>query len=133
VPTRYLGLDEVVALHTHLIEAYGGDGSPPNPDKLDAALGQPAVTWDGEDLYPTYADKAAVYLYCIAQNHPFVDGNKRTAWASALMFLLRNDCYVDVSQPKATRLTLDVVRGVCSMGATRKFFRRRVLLNFVVR
>ncbi|MCD4686043.1 MAG: type II toxin-antitoxin system death-on-curing family toxin, partial [Anaerolineae bacterium] len=52
-----------------------------------SAVGQPQVTAFGDDAYPTLTEKAAVLLYGIARNHPFADGNKRTATIAALMLL----------------------------------------------
>ena len=54
---------------------------------------------------------AAAYLFHIAQNHPFVDGNKRTALASALVFLLMNEVEMDSSEDDLTDLVLGVAEG----------------------
>ena len=57
---------------------------------LASALAQPFQTFGGEELYPTAVQKAARYAYGIASNHPFVDGNKRTATAVMGAFLRMN-------------------------------------------
>ena len=59
---------------------------------LESALAQPFQTFGGEELYPTIAQKAARYAYGIASNHPFADGNKRTATAVMGAFLRMNGC-----------------------------------------
>ncbi|CPW87944.1 type II toxin-antitoxin system death-on-curing family toxin [Mycobacteroides abscessus] len=57
---------------------------------LESAANQPFVTWDGEDLDQTLVEKAAVLLRGIAANHPFHEGNKRTAWIACTTFLSLN-------------------------------------------
>lgn len=57
---------------------------------LQAAVARPRASVFGEDAYPTPWDKAAALLHSLAHNHAFVDGNKRTAWASAWAFLRLN-------------------------------------------
>jgi death-on-curing protein len=57
---------------------------------LQSAIARPQTTVSGDDAYPTLWDKAAALLHSLARNHAFVDGNKRTAWASAWAFLRLN-------------------------------------------
>jgi death-on-curing protein len=59
-----------------------------SPELLESAANQPYQTFSGEDLYPTPFDKAAALIRSIAQNQPFVEGNKRTAWLAARVLLL---------------------------------------------
>ncbi|WP_232420620.1 type II toxin-antitoxin system death-on-curing family toxin [Leptospira vanthielii] len=54
---------------------------------LESAINQPMATFDGISLHPSLFDKAAAYLYYLCKNHPFLDGNKRVALASSLVFL----------------------------------------------
>jgi len=62
---------------------------------LESAVNQPFVTWDGEDLHQTLVEKAAILLRGIAANHPFHEGNKRTAWISCTTFLSLNTSPLD--------------------------------------
>lgn len=57
---------------------------------FDSAVHEPMKSFDGEDLYPDIITKAACYLRCLAMNHPFYDGNKRTALLSTIIFLELN-------------------------------------------
>ncbi|MCI4676226.1 type II toxin-antitoxin system death-on-curing family toxin [Candidatus Mycolicibacterium alkanivorans] len=57
---------------------------------LQSAVARPQTSAFGDDAYPTLRDKAAALLHSLARNHAFVDGNKRTAWASAWAFLRLN-------------------------------------------
>ncbi len=87
---RYPALDEVLTLHRLALGAYGGSAGLRNLGALQSALAAPRQTMFGEELYPTLADKAAILLYLLTQNHPFVDGNKRTALSACFWFLERN-------------------------------------------
>lgn len=85
---RYLTHEEILDIHDLSIERYGGLVGVRDAGLLDSALAQPAQSFDGIELYPTLAEKAARLAYGIIKNHPFVDGNKRTG-AAALALLLR--------------------------------------------
>lgn len=82
-----LGRPEVEAIHNEAISRFGGMPGLRDPGLLDSALAQPFQTFGGVDLYPTLAQKAARYAWGIARNHPFADGNKRTAAACMAAYL----------------------------------------------
>ena len=69
----------VLAIHARQIEKFGGTPGLRDEGLLDSALAQPQATFDQQWLHPTIPEQAAAYLYHLAMNHPFVDGNKRTA------------------------------------------------------
>jgi death-on-curing protein len=80
---------------------------------LESAAAQPFATWDGEDLHPTLVEKAAVLLRGIAANHPFQDGNKRTAWLSCVELLSLNGAPLDhmrIDRIQAAELVLSLVK-----------------------
>ena len=64
--------------------------------KLESCLEQPFQTFDGEDLYPGLVNKAAVLFYLITKNHPFENGNKRMAVTTTLLFLFKNDHWLEI-------------------------------------
>jgi death-on-curing protein len=105
---RYLVLAEVLELH-RLVMAEGG-GSPALRDAgaLLSSLAQPRTTFEGNDLYPTIAEKAATLCFSIVTNHPFVDGNKRVGHAAMETFLVLNgfELVVDVDSAEQTILGL---------------------------
>lgn len=78
---RYLALSEVLALHRALLEASGGADGLRDLGLLESALAQPRASFGGIDLHASLAAKAAALGFCLALNHPFVDGNKRVAHA----------------------------------------------------
>lgn len=86
----YLSLDDVLIIHTDQIERYGGSHGIRDINLLESALFRPQSSFGGEDLYPNFFDKATVLVHSLLLNHAFVDGNKRTAIASLLVFLKLN-------------------------------------------
>lgn len=76
---------------------------------LDSALAQPQATFDGELLHTTIYQQAPAYLYHLAMNHPFLDGNKRTAFAVMDAFLRLNCYQLSLSNDQAYQLVLEVV------------------------
>lgn len=87
---EYLEREDVLVIHRHLVATYGGMDGLRDESLFDAALEQPKQTFDGVDLYPTAAEKAARYAFGIVKNYPFADGNKRTGTACIGMFLKLN-------------------------------------------
>ncbi|MFZ1396315.1 MAG: Fic family protein, partial [Candidatus Promineifilaceae bacterium] len=75
---RFLTLNELLTLHKRILAQSGGSAGIRAIGGLESALAQPRMTFDGQELYPTLAEKAAALGFSIIQNHPFVDGNKRT-------------------------------------------------------
>src|SRR5262245_39642504 len=87
---RFLRLEEVLELHRRVIGQSGGTAGLRDRGALEAAVVQPQMAFGDEDLYPTLADKAAALAFSLIQNHPFLDGNKRTGHATMELFLLLN-------------------------------------------
>jgi death on curing protein len=82
LPTpRFIPLSVVLAIHDDQIASFGGTPGVRDEGLLQSALAQPQATFGGQLLHPSIAEKAAAYLYPLAMNHPFWDGNKRTAFA----------------------------------------------------
>ena len=81
-----LTLAEIVEIHSDQIEQYGGTDGIRDINLLSSAA-VPYASFSGSFLHNDMYEMAAAYAYHISQNHPFVDGNKRTALASALVFL----------------------------------------------
>jgi death-on-curing protein len=105
--TFYLTTDDVLMLNEHWI----------GPDKLrdfgllESAVLRPQATVFGEDAYPSIHEKAAALLHSLARNHPFVDGNKRTAWAATSVFYQANGYTVHVDDGEVVALVVDIAEG----------------------
>ena len=83
----FLTLSEVIDIHADQIRRYGGSGGIRDINLLSSAVAMPFASFSGAFLHDDIFEMAAAYAFHICQNHPFVDGNKRTALASALVFL----------------------------------------------
>jgi len=90
--TDYLTPIEVIAIHADLIERYGGSPGLRDPGVLEAALFRPQTGY-----YGNLIEEAAALWESLAQNHPFIDGNKRTAFAATYTFLVVNGVGVTAS------------------------------------
>ncbi|MHC4108633.1 MAG: type II toxin-antitoxin system death-on-curing family toxin [Planctomycetota bacterium] len=84
---RFLSVDDVLAIHEDTIKHEGGRAGLRNPGLLESAVTMPQQQSEGKYLHATVAAMAAAYLFHIAANHPFLDGNKRTTVLTALVFL----------------------------------------------
>jgi len=105
---------DVLAIHARQIEKFGGMTGIRDEGLLDSALAQPQATFFGEFLHSTIAEQAAAYLYHLTQNHPFLDGNKRTAFATMIAFLSINGYDLELTQEEAFDLVMRVARGQMS-------------------
>ena len=94
----FLSFAEVLEIQRVQTENYGGDLTLRDRGRLESALAMPQSTFGGELLHTTLFAMAAAYAYHIAENQPFVDGNKRTGLAAALVFLALNG--VEIEDPK---------------------------------
>jgi death-on-curing protein len=98
-------------LHNRQIERFGGSLGIRDQGLLESALAQPEATFGGELLHSTLYDQAAAYLYHLSRNHPFVDGNKRTAFAVTDTFLRLNGCVLTLTNDQIYELVLQVAQG----------------------
>ena len=89
---------------------------------LESAVAMPQATLGGEYLHPTVPAMAAAYLFHITQNHPFLDGNKRTGANAAITFLLLNDLEPTFSEDQFVALVLGVAQGQVGKNEIVRFF-----------
>jgi death on curing protein len=101
----------VLRIHDTLIERFGGAYGLRAAGLLESALAAPQATFAGVRLHSSLAAMASSYLVSLARNHPFVDGNKRTAYAVAATFLRLNGYRLDLSQDEKFELVLSVAEG----------------------
>jgi len=87
---RYVDIAEVYEIHEAIIKRAGTKASVRDFSLLHSAVERPKATYEEQDLYPTVFSKAAALLQSLCLNHPFTDGNKRTAWISTKRFLRIN-------------------------------------------
>lgn len=87
---KYLLVDEILAIHQEMTEKFGGNHGIRDFGLLYSAIYRPQASFAGEDLYISVFDKASSLINSLLLNHPFVDGNKRTAYTSCARFLYIN-------------------------------------------
>ena len=122
--TRFLTLDEVLALHGHMIAKYGGKGGVRDFGMLESALAMPRAGFGGVLLHSTLHEQGAAYLFHLVKNHPFSDGNKRVALAAALVFLDLNGLRVRATEDDLVELTLRTVSGAVGKPEIAVFLKR---------
>lgn len=93
----FLTLDDVLLLHELQLERYGGATGIRERSLLESAIHMPQASFSGAYVHNSIYEMAAAYTFHIAENQPFVDGNKRAALASALVFLDLN--FVEIEDP----------------------------------
>ena len=110
---KWLRTDVVLALHKRQIAEHGGDDGVRDPGLLESALARPrniAVYEPDADI----ARLAAAYAFGIAKNHPFVDGNKRTALVACRTFVILNECQLEATPTEKYLTFLSLAEGSLS-------------------
>jgi len=95
----HLTAEAVKAIHEEVLTAHGGSPGLRDSALLESAVAAPQAAEGGEALLRDVVEIAAAYLYYLCSNHPFVDGNKRTALAACLVFLEANGRLPDAGIP----------------------------------
>jgi death-on-curing protein len=121
---RFLTLAEVLLIHDDQIRRYGGSREIRDLALLTSALAQPGAAYSGRYLHEDAFHMAAAYAFHICQNHSFVDGNKRTALASALVFLDLNGYRIDDPSGRLYGAMMEVASGSRSKEQLRAVLRR---------
>lgn len=124
---NFLTVDHVLAIHLRMIAAFGGADTVRDHGLLDSAVMMPAARFGGRFLHQDVPAMAAAYLFHICKAHPFLDGNKRTALASAEVFVLLNDRRLTATDEQLEELTRAVVAERVSKKELIAFFRRHVV------
>ena len=96
---KHLTVEAVKAIHREVLAAHGGAAGIRDETLLESAVAAPQASMMGQPLISDPIEIAAAYLFYICKNHPFVDGNKRTALAACLVFLEENGLLPDRKLP----------------------------------
>lgn len=110
-PKIQFTLQDIYELHTQLENAFVLSSGVRDENLLASAVNTPFQTFMGNDLYPSLYDKAAQLCYGIANNHPFTDGNKRTALHSMYVYLIINGFDITATQQDVENMIIDVASG----------------------
>lgn len=106
----FLTVDEVLLLHDLQLERYGGASGIRERSLLESAVSMPQASFGGDYVHNGFYEMAAAYAFHIAENQPFVDGNKRTALSSALVFLDLNHIEIDDSNELLYGAMIDIAQ-----------------------
>ena len=108
---KRLSKEQILMLHSQLIEEYGGSKGVRDHNLLDSALESPFQSFGGEELYPTLQAKAARLGYGLIKNHCMLDGNKRIGAHAMLVFLEINGLIVEYTQKELYETILSIADG----------------------
>jgi death-on-curing protein len=112
-PLKHLTAEAVEAIHAEVLATHGGSTGLRDNGLLESATNAPQATMMGQPIFTDAIEIAAAYLFYLCSNHPFVDGNKRTALAACLVFLSENNLLPEetLNVDSWEELTLDVAAG----------------------
>ena len=120
----FLTIDEIIEIHEDQITRYGGISGVRDLGLLESALAMPEASFDREFLHTGLFEMAAAYLFHLAKNHPFLDGNKRAALMAALTFLGRNGIELDAPEEPLVKLVLNVAEGKATKAEAAVFLQK---------
>lgn len=126
-PWRWVRLDLVYAVHDIQLSRHGGLDGVRDKNAVESALSQPEQLQVYGQPPPDAAQLAAAYAYGLARNHGFSDGNKRTAWVVARVFLADNDVHLKFSEIDAIRAMESVASGSLDEQQLADWFRLRMV------
>ena len=106
-----LSKEQILLLHTQLLEETGGSDGVRDDGLLDSALNAPFHSFGNTDVYPSIQQKAARLGYGLVKNHAFVDGNKRIGAHAMLVFLALNKVELDYTQEELSDIFLKIAAG----------------------
>ena len=124
---QYLTAGQVLFIHARLIAETGGLHGVRDLSMLESAVGRSAASFDGRDLYPDPFTKAAALMDSLINNHPFVDGNKRTGITAAALFLRINGFKLTANPAELEKNTLLVAQNKMSLAEIADWLRQNAV------
>jgi death-on-curing protein len=122
---QYPLVQDVIETHEIMILHYGGSSGLRDAGLLESALASPRQTMFDQELYPDVVAKAAILLIGLLKNHPFIDGNKRTAFITTLRFLELNGYTISANQDEWYDFILDIIMSRIDKAAATEWIRNR--------
>ena len=121
IEPHWLDSRDAISIHDRQIAEHGGISGLRDANLLASALARPVNQWNYGTTDP--AGLAAAYAFGIARNHPFADGNKRTAWVLARLFLALNGHQLSFDKAQATQMVVALAAGELSENELTDWFR----------
>lgn len=106
-----IDINTAIYIHEVLIDKIGGSTGIRDKGALEASLSSPYATFDKIDLYPTVIDKAAALFESLIINHPFIDGNKRTAYVLMKFILFKEGIFITTSEKEKYKMVIAASKG----------------------
>lgn len=107
----YFSKDDILHIHSKLIEDFGGSDGIRDETMLDSAINTPLQTFDSQDLYPTIIDKITRLSFGLVMDHPFIDGNKRIAAVTLYLGLDANGISLKATNEEVIEEFLSLASG----------------------
>ncbi len=123
---KFLSKKVILAFHKDQIKMYGGEQGVRDEGLLESALAQPQAKFGGEYLHETIFKKAAAYGFHLCKNHPFFDGNKRTALVAIYTFLFVNGYQLQADKKSLFSVMIDLAEGSITKEELAEFLEENV-------
>lgn len=122
-----IDLKKAIYIHNVLIDDFGGSKGIRDLGGLEAALYRPYATFDQQDLYSTPIEKASAIFESIIINHPFIDGNKRTAYALMRLTLIESNFDIMASQNEKYEFAIAASKGEIGFDYIKQWLNERII------
>ena len=116
-------INDVLILHEMIIQKFGGTSGIRDISLLESAVNRPFSTFDGNDLYPTVIEKAGAIFESLIINHPFIDGNKRTAYVTMLILLKQKNFNLICSEDEKYKFVIAASKGEYDIESIKEWLR----------
>ncbi|MCA9371327.1 type II toxin-antitoxin system death-on-curing family toxin [Candidatus Woesebacteria bacterium] len=124
--TFFLTIEEVIVIHDKMIEIGGGTSGLRDIEMLQAAIERPKATFAGAFLYKNTLEMGSALLQSLVKNHPFIDGNKRTAFFSTLRFFEKNNIRLNLKNKEIVYLMIKTDTDSLSVAEIASWFSKRL-------
>jgi len=124
-----IDLQKAYYVHNKLIDDFGGSKGVRDLGGLESAIHRPYATFDQQDLYPTPVEKATAIFESIIINHPFIDGNKRTAYALMRLILIDSNIGIIASQDDKYQMAIAASKGEIGFDDIKQWLTERIIEN----
>lgn len=124
---HYISINECIQINKWAIGEYGHEFGLIDEEKLVQCLEIPKQVFFGTEIHSSVEKKAAAYLYYLTVFHPFVDGNKRTAFLSMYVFLIKNGYSFQSEQEDIVDLTLSIANGKENLDSVSEWLSSRII------
>ncbi len=119
-------LKVVLNIHDILIDKFGGIKGIRDQCLLESAINRPYATFDNSELYPSLPEKAAAILESVLINHPFIDGNKRTAYVLMRLILLEGVYDIEAKQDEKYEMVISASTGTMRFDEIRNWIQSHI-------